>query len=84
MPVTLGGNLYRIPLTWLRTETDEDAKVSCIGPAGEKLVLFSCIMNEMHRAAGRKWCGGGHGFQEPKGRVVSGSGAVKSGRSESL
>jgi len=29
------------------------AKVACIGPAGEKGVLFAAIMNDMHRAAGR-------------------------------
>ncbi len=37
----------------LRAETDEEAKVACIGPSGEKLALFACVMNEMHRAAGR-------------------------------
>jgi aldehyde:ferredoxin oxidoreductase len=34
-----------------------NVRVACIGPAGEKLVRFACIMNEKHRAAGR----GGHG-----------------------
>ena len=32
----------------VRAETDEDAKVSCIGPAGEHLSPISTIMNEMH------------------------------------
>jgi len=36
----------------IRSETDEDAKVACIGPRREA-VLFACVMNEMHRAAGR-------------------------------
>jgi aldehyde:ferredoxin oxidoreductase len=41
----------------LRAETDEEAKVACIGPAGEKRVLFAAIMNDMHRAAGRSGVG---------------------------
>ena len=32
---------------------DDKVRVSCIGPAGEKLVLFACIINEKARAAGR-------------------------------
>ncbi|MEM0506449.1 MAG: aldehyde ferredoxin oxidoreductase N-terminal domain-containing protein, partial [Thermosphaera sp.] len=32
-------------------------KVACIGPAGERLVRFACIINDKSRAAGR----GGHG-----------------------
>ena len=42
----------------VRAETDVEAKVACIGPAGEKQVLFAAIMNEMHRAAGRGGVGG--------------------------
>ncbi len=61
----------------LRAETDEDAKVACIGPAGEKLVLFSCIMNEMHRAAGRSGVGAVMGSKNLKAIAVLGSGAVK-------
>ncbi|MGB9636950.1 MAG: aldehyde ferredoxin oxidoreductase N-terminal domain-containing protein, partial [Thermoplasmata archaeon] len=33
--------------------TDRNAKVGCIGPAGEKLLLISCIINDRNRAAGR-------------------------------
>ncbi|MDD2471219.1 MAG: aldehyde ferredoxin oxidoreductase N-terminal domain-containing protein, partial [Methanocorpusculum sp.] len=32
---------------------DPSVRVSCIGPAGENLVLISCIINEKTRAAGR-------------------------------
>lgn len=61
----------------LRAETDEDAKVACIGPAGEKLILFSNIMNEMHRAAGRSGVGAVMGSKNLKAVVVVGSGSVK-------
>ncbi|BDU72798.1 aldehyde ferredoxin oxidoreductase family protein [Mesoterricola silvestris] len=61
----------------LRAETDEEAKVACIGPAGEKLVLFAAIMNEMHRAAGRTGVGAVMGSKNLKAVVVVGMGAVK-------
>lgn len=32
---------------------DKSVRVACIGPAGEKLVLYSCVINEKTRAAGR-------------------------------
>ena len=61
----------------LRAETDEEAKVACIGPAGENLVLFASIMNEMHRAAGRSGVGAVMGSKNLKAIVVMGTGAVK-------
>jgi aldehyde:ferredoxin oxidoreductase len=41
----------------LLTETDARARVACIGPAGEKGVLFASIINDKHRAAGRSGVG---------------------------
>ena len=61
----------------LRNETDEEAKVACIGPAGENLVLFASVMNEMHRAAGRTGVGAVMGSKNLKAVVVHGMGAVK-------
>jgi aldehyde:ferredoxin oxidoreductase len=61
----------------IRAETDEDAKVACIGPAGEKLVLFACIMNEMHRAAGRSGVGAVMGSKNLKAIAVVGNKAMK-------
>jgi len=57
----------------LRAVTDEDAKVACIGPAGEKLSLIACIMNEMHRAAGRSGVGAVMGSKNLKAVVVRGT-----------
>ncbi|TVQ40868.1 MAG: aldehyde ferredoxin oxidoreductase, partial [Spirochaetaceae bacterium] len=48
------------------------AKVSCIGPAGENLVLFASIMNEKHRAAGRTGVGAVMGSKNLKAVVVHG------------
>jgi aldehyde:ferredoxin oxidoreductase len=61
----------------IRAETDDEAKVACIGPAGENLVLFACIMNEMHRAAGRSGVGAVMGSKNLKAVAVVGSGMVK-------
>jgi aldehyde:ferredoxin oxidoreductase len=61
----------------LRAETDEEAKVAVIGPAGEKQVLFASIMNDMHRAAGRSGVGAVMGSKNLKAVVVVGTGAVK-------
>lgn len=61
----------------LRAETQDDAKVACIGPAGENLVKFACIMNDYSRAAGRSGVGAVMGYKNLKAIVVKGSHAVK-------
>ena len=61
----------------VRAETDEDAKVACIGPAGEHLSPIANIMNEMHRAAGRSGVGAVMGSKNLKAIAVYGTGAVK-------
>jgi aldehyde:ferredoxin oxidoreductase len=57
-------------------ETDRNAKVACIGPAGEKLVLYATIMNEKNRAAGRSGLGAVMGSKNLKAVVVKGSGSI--------
>ncbi len=52
---------------------DPKAKVACIGPAGENLVRFSCIINDKHRAAGRSGVGAVMGSKKLKAIVVRGS-----------
>src|SRR6056297_3571044 len=49
---------------------DDNAKVSCIGPAGENKVLFASIMNEKNRAAGRTGVGAVMGSKNLKAVVV--------------
>ena len=61
----------------IRAETDEDAKVACIGPAGEKQVLFASIMNEMHRAAGRSGVGAVMGSKNLKAVAVVGNNSLE-------
>jgi len=61
----------------LLADTFEDARVACIGPAGEKLVLFATIMNDKHRAAGRSGLGAVMGSKNLKAVVVRGSRSVQ-------
>jgi len=61
----------------LLKETAEDARVACIGPAGEKLVLFATVMNDKHRAAGRSGLGAVMGSKNLKAVVVRGTKSVK-------
>jgi len=61
----------------LLKETDPEAKVSCIGPAGENQVLFACIINDKHRAPGRTGVGAVMGSKNLKAVVVRGTKGVK-------
>ena len=57
----------------LLLENEEDAKVACIGVAGEKQVLFATIMNDKDRAAGRSGLGAVMGSKNLKAIVVRGT-----------
>jgi aldehyde:ferredoxin oxidoreductase len=48
------------------------SRISCIGPAGENLVKFSCIMNDISRAVGRPGFGAVMGSKNLKAIVVRG------------
>jgi aldehyde:ferredoxin oxidoreductase len=61
----------------IRALTDEEASVSCIGPAGERLVMFASVMNECNRAAGRSGVGAVMGSKNLKAVAVRGTGAVR-------
>ncbi len=56
---------------------DDKAKVACIGPAGEKLSLIACVINDKHRAAGRTGVGAVMGAKNLKAVVVRGTGKVE-------
>ena len=56
---------------------DPEAKVACIGPAGENLVRFACVMNEKTRAAGRTGMGAVMGSKNLKAITVRGTKGVK-------
>lgn len=51
-------------------------RVSCIGPAGENLVRYACVMNDKHRAAGRSGVGAVMGSKNLKAIAVRGTKGV--------
>jgi aldehyde:ferredoxin oxidoreductase len=57
----------------VKSETHKDAKVACIGPAGERQVLISSIINDKHRAAGRGGVGAVMGSKSLKAIAVLGN-----------
>jgi aldehyde:ferredoxin oxidoreductase len=57
----------------VKSETDKEAKVACIGPAGERQVLISAIINDKHRAAGRGGVGAVMGSKNLKAIAVLGN-----------
>ncbi|MCD4791523.1 MAG: aldehyde ferredoxin oxidoreductase family protein [Bacteroidales bacterium] len=57
----------------LLAETDTDAGVACIGPAGENKLRVAAIMNEKNHAAGRGGLGAVMGSKKLKAVVVRGN-----------
>ncbi len=56
---------------------DKQARVALIGPAGEKLVRFACVLNELKHANGRTGMGAVMGAKNLKAVVVRGSNKLK-------
>ncbi|HNX17937.1 MAG TPA: aldehyde ferredoxin oxidoreductase family protein [Methanoregula sp.] len=56
---------------------DKSVRVACIGPAGEKLVLYACVINEKTRAAGRGGAGAVMGYKKLKAIAVRGDLPIK-------
>ena len=66
----------------IMNETSAKSKVACIGPAGEKQVLFASIMNDKDRAAGRSGVGAVMGSKNLKAVVVRGKEKIQLADSE--
>ncbi|MDO8691302.1 MAG: aldehyde ferredoxin oxidoreductase family protein [Dehalococcoidia bacterium] len=56
----------------LKDTLGEKTQVACIGPAGEKLSLLACVMNDRGRAAGRSGLGAVMGSKSLKAIAVLG------------
>lgn len=61
----------------LRQKTDPDARISCVGQAGEKLVRIACVINDKYRAAGRTGVGAVMGSKNLKAVAVRGTKGIK-------
>ena len=57
----------------LKAELGQKAAVACIGPAGEKLSLISCVMHDIGTAAGRSGLGAVMGAKKLKAVAVMGT-----------
>jgi aldehyde:ferredoxin oxidoreductase len=55
---------------------DPQIRISSIGKAGENQVLFSCVVNDMHRAAGRSGVGAVMGSKNLKAVAIRGTKGV--------
>jgi aldehyde:ferredoxin oxidoreductase len=55
---------------------DPQLRISSIGRAGENLVLFSCVVNDLHRAAGRSGVGAVMGSKNLKAVALRGTKGV--------
>ncbi|KXS43416.1 MAG: aldehyde:ferredoxin oxidoreductase [Candidatus Frackibacter sp. T328-2] len=62
---------------YLRSEYSDKFKIATIGPAGENLVKFACIMNDRERAAGRSGVGAVMGSKNLKAVMVRGTQGVQ-------
>jgi aldehyde:ferredoxin oxidoreductase len=71
----------------IRSKTDQDAQIMSIGPAGENLVRFACVVNgggTAGRAAGRGGTGAVMGSKNLKAVAVRGTKGVKVADSEAF
>jgi aldehyde:ferredoxin oxidoreductase len=57
----------------LQKELGKEYRVTCIGPAGEKLVKIACVINDKHRAPGRGGTGAVMGSKNLKAIAVKGT-----------
>lgn len=55
---------------------EKNLRAAVIGPAGEKMSLMACIINDGHRAAGRGGCGAVMGSKKLKALAVRGTGKI--------
>ncbi len=65
-------------------QTHPGAEVAVIGPAGENLVRFACVISENNRAAGRCGTGAVMGSKNLKGICVYGTGRYRAADPEGL
>ena len=60
----------------LQAAHGKDTEEACIGPAGEKLSLLACVINDYGRAAGRSGLGAVMGSKKLKAIAVRGAQSV--------
>jgi aldehyde:ferredoxin oxidoreductase len=71
-----GKSCWETEETIKASHQDPLIRVSSIGAAGENLVLFACIVNDLHRAAGRSGVGAVMGSKNLKAVAIRGTQGV--------
>src|SRR5690606_2322671 len=71
-----GKTVWQTEETLKKESQDPLTRVSSIGRAGENQVLFACIVNDLHRAAGRSGVGAVAGSKNLKAIAVRGTQGV--------
>ncbi len=71
-----GKSVWETEATLKKDSQDTQTRVSSIGLAGENQVLFGCIVNDLHRAAGRSGVGAVAGSKNLKAITVRGTKGV--------
>jgi len=71
-----GKTCWETEETIKRLHQDPQIRVSSIGGAGENLALFACIVNDLHRAAGRSGVGAVMGSKNLKAVAIRGTKGV--------
>jgi len=73
-----GKTTWETEATIKKSHQDPQIRVASIGRAGENQVLFACIVNDLHRAAGRSGVGAVMGSKNLKAVAVRGTVGVSS------
>ena len=68
-----GKTVWQTEETIKKTHQDDQIRVSSIGRAGENGVLYACVVNDLHRAAGRSGVGAVMGSKKLKAVAVRGT-----------
>jgi len=71
-----GQDIYQAQKTLKDELKDTGLSITCIGPAGENLIKYACVMNDRGRAAGR--CGLGALMGSKNLKAVAATGRMKS------
>ena len=81
---TAWGSDTRATCDTIRKETHKEARVACIGPAGENLVRYAAVINDASRAAARSGVGAVMGSKNLKAVAARGTKGVKVADPEEL
>jgi aldehyde:ferredoxin oxidoreductase len=71
-----GKSVWQTEEALKKDHQDPQLRISSIGKAGEEKVLFACIVNDLHRAAGRSGVGAVAGSKNLKAIAVRGTKGV--------